>query len=85
MRVAEPTPSMAAEDFGVFAKADPERIQSLIFWVGGRPQAELDAAKREGRVLHGLHSPFWAPEADKVIGTGAEALAAAAMHLMPKG
>jgi metal-dependent amidase/aminoacylase/carboxypeptidase family protein len=24
-RVAEPTPSMAAEDFGVFAKADPER------------------------------------------------------------
>ena len=83
-RVAAPTPSMAAEDFGVFAKADPERIQSLIFWVGARPQAELDAAKREGRVLHGLHSPFWAPDADQVIATGAEALAAAAMHLMPK-
>ena len=83
-RVAAPTPSMAAEDFGVFAKSDPERIQSLIFWVGGRPQAELDAAQREGRVLHGLHSPFWAPEADKVIATGAEALAGAAMHLLPK-
>ena len=47
-------------------------------------QAEFDAAKREGRVLHGLHSPFWAPEADQVVATGAEALASAAMELMPK-
>ena len=35
-------------------------------------------------MLHGLHNPFWAPEAHKVIATGAEALAAAATHLMPK-
>jgi hippurate hydrolase len=76
---------MAGEDFGEFARADQNRIQSLIFWVGGRPQAELDKAAREGTTLHGLHSPFWAPEADKVIAAGAEALASAAIELMPKG
>jgi len=84
-RVADPQPSMAGEDFGEFARAAGPNTQSLIFWVGGRPAAELEAAKRDGRVLHGLHSPFWAPEADKVIATGAEALAGAAMSLMPKG
>ena len=84
-RVAEVPPSMAGEDFGEFARADQNRIQSLIFWVGGRQQAELDKAAREGTTLHGLHSPFWAPEADKVIAAGAEALASAAIELMPKG
>lgn len=83
-RVANPQASMAGEDFGEFATAAGPKIQSLILWVGGRPAADLAAAEREGRQLPGLHSPFWAPEADKVIATGAEALAAAAMNLMPK-
>ncbi|MBK9010137.1 amidohydrolase [Novosphingobium sp.] len=83
-RVAEVPPSMAGEDFGEFARADANRIQSLIFWVGGRPQAVLDQAARDGTTLHGLHSPFWAPEADKVVAAGAEALASAAIELMPK-
>ena len=83
-RVVETPPSMAGEDFGAFARTDPERIKTLIFWVGGRPQAEFDAAKREGRVLHGLHSPFWAPEADKVIAAGTEALVASTLELMPR-
>jgi amidohydrolase len=83
-RVAEPNPSMAAEDFGQLAKAAGPGVQSLIFWVGGRPQADLDAAKREGRALPGLHSPFWAPDAEKVIATGAEALAGATLALLAK-
>jgi len=83
-RVAEVPPSMAGEDFGEFARTDPQHIQSLIFWVGGRPQAVIDQARRDGTTLHGLHSPFWAPEADKVIATGAEALASAAIQLMPR-
>ncbi len=41
-------------------------------------------AKAEGKVLPGLHSPFWAPEADKVIASGSEALVSAAIHLMPR-
>ena len=76
-------PTMAGEDFGEFRRADPDTIKSLLFWVGGRPASEIEAAKREGRVLPGLHSPFWAPEADKVIGTASEALSASAIRLMP--
>lgn len=83
-RVANPPPSMAGEDFGEIARAAGPNTQSLILWIGGRPQAEIDAAAREGRQLHGLHSPFWAPEADKVIASGAEALVAATLELMPK-
>ena len=81
--VQQTGPVMAGEDFGEFGRADAVRIPSLIFWVGGRPADQLAAAVRDGKVLPGLHSPFWAPEADKVIATAAEALTSAAMHLMP--
>jgi hippurate hydrolase len=83
-QVFDPPPSMAAEDFGDLARAAGPQTQSLIMWVGGRPKEALDAAAREGKILHGLHSPFWAPEADKVIASGAEALSAAAIDLMPR-
>ena len=73
---------MGGEDFGEFRRADEAGIQSAILWVGGRPAAEIAAAKREGRTLPSLHSPFWAPEADTVIATGAEALTLTALRLM---
>ncbi|MFM2301893.1 MAG: hypothetical protein RLZZ84_1629 [Pseudomonadota bacterium] len=82
-RAVEADPVMAGEDFGEFGRADKPHIKSLILWVGGRPASQIAAAKAEGKVLPGLHSPFWAPEADKVIATGAEALVSAAMRLMP--
>ena len=83
-RIANPQPSMAGEDFGEIARAAGPNTQSLILWIGGRPKAELEAAAKEGRQLPGLHSPFWAPEADKVISAGAEALVAATLELMPR-
>lgn len=83
-RIANPQPSMAGEDFGEIARAAGPNTQSLILWIGGRPKAELEAAAREGRQLPGLHSPFWAPEADKVIAAGTEALVAATLDLMPR-
>lgn len=83
-QVAITGPVMAGEDFGEFRRADPDNIKSLLFWVGGRPASEIAAAKREGRVLPGLHSPYWAPEADKVIGTASEALTVSAIRLMPR-
>ena len=79
------TPSvMAGEDFGEFRRADENNIKSLIFWVGGTPAATLEAARKEGRSLPSLHSAFWAPEADKVIASGAEALTLTALRLMSK-
>lgn len=77
-------PVMGGEDFGQFRRADPDNIKSMIFWVGGTPMADYVAAQNGGAPLPSLHSPFWAPEADKVIATGAEALTLAALKLMPK-
>ena len=82
-RVIKMPPVMGGEDFGRFSRDDKD-IKSLIIWVGGVPQAEYDAAKKEGRTLPSLHSPFWAPEADKVIATATEALTAMTMKLMGK-
>ena len=84
-RVQQVQPSTVGEDFSEYYLADRDRVKSLIFWVGGVPQARWDAAKRAGASLPSLHSPFWAPDAEKIIGTAAEALTGAAMRLMKKG
>ena len=64
---------MGGEDFGRFQLADPS-IESLIFWVGGVPQARWDAAGGDTAKLPSLHSPFWAPDAETVIATATEAM-----------
>lgn len=85
-RVLKVPPVMGGEDFSQFRRAAPDDVRSLIFWVGGVPQDKWDAAQKPGAApLPSLHSPFWAPDAEKVIGTAAEALTSAAMRLMPKG
>jgi hippurate hydrolase len=84
-RVKAVQASTVGEDFSEYYRADPKNIQALIFWVGGVPQQTWDAAQANGKPLPSLHSPFWAPDAEKVIGTAAEALTSAAMKLMPAG
>ncbi|GGN60575.1 putative amidohydrolase [Novosphingobium indicum] len=80
---AQITPSvMGGEDFGEFRRADEDNIKSVIFWVGGSPMDKIAAAKSGGAPLPSLHSPFWAPEADKVIGAGSQALTLTALRLM---
>ncbi|MEH6757672.1 MAG: amidohydrolase [Parasphingorhabdus sp.] len=83
-RVVLSKPVMGGEDFSRYRRAD-EKIKSMIFWVGGVPMDEFEAAKKAGTKLPSLHSPLWAPDAEKVVATGAEALTAAALHLMKKG
>jgi len=82
-RVVQMPPVMGGEDFSRFGRED-KNIKSLIVWVGGVPQAEYDAAKKDGRTLPSLHSPFWAPDAPAVISTATEALTAMTMKLMAK-
>ncbi len=78
------TPSvMGGEDFGEFRRADEDHIKSVIFWVGGADPQKLAAAKAGGWPMPSLHSPFWAPQADKVIASGSEALTLTALRLMP--
>jgi hippurate hydrolase len=83
-RVKSIPASMGAEDFGEYGRADRQNIKSLIFWVGGYPADVIAKAKAEGKSVPSQHSPFFAPEADKVISTAAEALTLAAMRQMPK-
>ena len=82
-RVAVMPPTTGGEDFGRFRREDPENIESVIFWVSGTPQALLDKVAAGEATMPSLHSPFWAPDAEKVIATAAEALSAAAIDLMP--
>jgi hippurate hydrolase len=82
-RVRQIRPVMAGEDFGRYRIAEPG-LRSLIFWVGGVPQARWDAAQRDGTVLPSLHSPFWAPEPEPTISTAVEAMTVAALGVLER-
>lgn len=84
-RVVETPAVMGGEDFSQFRRADPDAIKSMIFWVGGVPVGEYRKAKAQGIAMPSLHSPFWAPQADVVIATAAEALTSATLKLMSPG
>ncbi|MCP4412004.1 MAG: amidohydrolase, partial [Gammaproteobacteria bacterium] len=82
-RVIEVPPVMAGEDFGRYYRADTS-IKSMIFWVGGVPEDKWQAAQETGDSLPSLHSPFWAPDANKVIRTATQAITSAALNIMAK-
>ncbi|WP_438730947.1 amidohydrolase [Parasphingorhabdus sp. DH2-15] len=83
-RVFETPAVMGGEDFSQFRRADPDNIQSLIFWVGGVAEEDLAAVNGDRSKLPSLHSPFWAPDAEKVVSTATEAMTAATLKLMAK-
>lgn len=83
-RVMQVPSVMGGEDFSQFLRNGDDDMKSLIFWVGGVPQDQYDAAQDSGEGLPSLHSPFWAPDAEKVIATASEALAAETLRLMAK-
>jgi amidohydrolase len=83
-RVMQVPSVMGGEDFGQFYRADRENIESLIFWVGGVPHDEFSAAERGETNLPSLHSPFWAPDAEKVIATASEAMTAATLDIFAR-
>jgi hippurate hydrolase len=82
-RVQPGPASMAGEDFSRYHRAD-EKIESMIFWVGGVPRAKWDAAGGDTSKLPSLHSPFRAPEAETVIQTASEAMVTAALGVVGK-
>lgn len=81
-RVMQVPSVMGGEDFGQFLRASPDDTKSLIFWVGGVPQDEFDKAQAGEGELPSLHSPFWAPDAEKVVATAAEAMSATVLDLL---
>lgn len=83
-RVMQVPSVMGGEDFSQFLRQGDDGMKSLIFWVGGVPQDEFEAAQKGEASLPSLHSPFWAPDAEKVIATASEALAAETLRLLAK-
>ncbi|KEQ52363.1 amidohydrolase [Sphingobium chlorophenolicum] len=81
--VSETKPSMAGEDFGRYYRAD-KSIESFIFWVGGVPAEHMAKAAAGEISLPSLHSPFWAPQADKVIATASEAMTVLATNILKR-
>ncbi|MET0401249.1 MAG: amidohydrolase [Cystobacter sp.] len=82
-RVVKLPPTMGGEDFSQYYLADTS-IQSLLFWVGGVPQAKWDEAQGQPKKLPALHSPHWAPDAPTTLQTGIEAMTSAVLDLMPR-
>ena len=80
-RVVDLDPSMASEDFNIFGTE--ARIPSVIYWLGGVPQAKWDAAQKGGPAIPSLHNAGWAPDPAPTIATGVETMTAAAVLLMP--
>jgi hippurate hydrolase len=83
-RVFETPPVMGGEDFSQYYRADKANVESLIFWVGGVPEAEFEKATKGEIALPSLHSSFWAPDAPLVISTATESMTAATLDLMKK-
>lgn len=83
-RVRAVKPAMVSEDFAQYRLADPQHIQSVIFWVGGVPQAKWDAVNGDPARLPSLHNSSWAPDAQAVISTATEAMVTASLDLLGK-
>ncbi|MBB4098305.1 amidohydrolase [Sphingomonas kyeonggiensis] len=82
-RVVETKAVMGGEDFSRYWLAD-NSIQSLIFWVGGVPADKWAASDNGKKPLPSLHSAYWAPDAEAVVGTATEAMTAAALDILKK-
>ena len=76
-------PIMAAEDFSRFARTE-HKIPSLIFGIGGYDQATIDGYAARGEKLPGNHSPYYAPDPEVTLRTGAHAMTAAVLDLLDK-
>lgn len=81
--VLEQPPSMGGEDFAEYGRTDP-KVPICMFSIGGVKRETYDAAKREGKQLISLHSPFWAPDPEPTLKTGINAMTAAVLELMKK-
>ncbi len=73
-------PVMGGEDFGRYGRVNP-KIPGLIYWLGAADPLEVKAAKKAGKSMPSLHSPFFKPNAAKAIPVGVETMTATAVSL----
>ena len=73
-------PVMGGEDFGRYGRTDP-KIPGMIYWLGAADPAEVKAAKKAGKSMPSLHSPFFKPDAAAAIPVGVDTMTATAVSL----
>ncbi|MCA8902482.1 MAG: amidohydrolase [Hyphomonas sp.] len=78
--VEERKPVMGGEDFANYSRTE-DKIPSLLFWVGGVAPERVAEARASGETLPSLHSSTFAPDYERAIPTGTEAMTAAALEL----
>jgi hippurate hydrolase len=79
--VVEKKPTMGGEDFAEFGRTQ-DRIPVFMFNLGAvRPEA-VKERETSGKPLPSLHSPLWAPDADRAIEHGVKAMTVAVLELL---
>ncbi|WP_026942136.1 amidohydrolase [Hellea balneolensis] len=73
-------PVMGGEDFGRYGRTEP-KIPGMIYWLGAADPAEVKAAKKAGKSMPSLHSPFFKPDAAAAIPVGVDTMTATAVSL----
>ena len=79
--VVEVSKEMGGEDFARYGRTE-DNIPSFMIRVGVVPEAKWQAYQAGDMSLPSLHSPFFAPDPDKAIGTGVAVMTAMAIDLL---
>lgn len=81
--VNEVEASMAGEDFGRYGLTE-EKVPISLFWLGAVNPQKFAEAQREGTELYPLHSPYFCPDPEPTLRTGAYGMTRAIIDLMRK-
>jgi metal-dependent amidase/aminoacylase/carboxypeptidase family protein len=78
-QVVEMPAQMGGEDFSQFGLAG---VRAVLLHVGAVDAAKLDASRKSGVPVPGVHSPLWAPEREPTIKAAISAETAILMDLL---
>ena len=79
-RILKGKPVMGAEDFGVFGMA--AGAPSNMFWLGAVEPKRFAEAQAAKTPLPGLHSSLFAPDRERAVRTGIEAMVLSALDIL---
>ena len=80
-RLIEAAPSPVSEDFAYYSQT-PEKVRTMIFWLGVANPQQLREAEAAGKLLPQLHNECFAPQFADSWATGVQAMAKALIDLL---
>ena len=79
--VYEVPPATVGEDFARYGRTE-EQIPICLTWLGSVNVERYNSYKEEGKILPALHSPYYYPDPEPTLKTGASAMVQAIIDLM---